>query len=285
MLSAAVHTFVACATPFKRILVTGANKGIGLQICRRILRDHPDCSVLLGSRSLKRGQDAVSTLIQEDSSNNGRVEVLELDVTNDDSVESAVDRLRGKEKLYGIVNNAGIGFGRGIPETLNTNLYGVRRVCEKFLPLLEEKGRVVNIASASAPNFVSRLRGSEKDLFTSADTTWSQLQEVVEHYANQGSSSDAYGLSKASLNVYTRQLAKQYPTLRINSCSPGYVLTDLTAGMGATNTPEASNCHVAPLFLLFGEPEGNGRYYGSDAVRSPIDRYRSPGDPPYIADD
>ena len=54
-----------------------------------------------------------------------------------------------------------------------------------------------------------------------------------------------------------------------------YILTDLTAGMGASTKPEDSNCHVAPLYLLFGEdlphPEVNkGRYYGSDAVRSPI---------------
>ena len=77
--------------------------------------------------------------------------------------------------------------------------------------------------------------------------------------------------------------------LRINSCSPGYILTDLTAGMGATKRPEESNCHVAALFLLFGdvphdEVVNKGRYYGSDAVRSPIDVYRGPGDPPYVGD-
>jgi carbonyl reductase 1 len=59
--------------------------------------------------------------------------------------------------------------------------------------------------------------------------------------------------------------------------------------MGATTKPADSNCHVAPLYLLFGEdlphPEVNkGRYYGSDAVRSPIDVYRGPGDPPYVGD-
>ena len=37
----------------------------------------------------------------------------------------------------------------------------------------------------------------------------------------------------------------------------------------------------ATLFCLLGDPQGNGRYYGSDAVRSPMDRYRSPGAPPY----
>ena len=73
-------------------------------------------------------------------------------------------------------------------------------------------------------------------------------------------------------------------------CTPflRYILTDLTAGMGATKTPEESNCHMAPMHLLFGDvvqPEVNkGRYYGSDAVRSPIDVYRGPGDPPYVGD-
>ncbi len=64
------------------------------------------------------------------------------------------------------------------------------------------------------------------------------------------------------------------------------MLTDLTRGMGATKTPEQSQCHVAPLFLLFGDDvPSTGWYFGSDAVRSPLDRYRGPGDPPYVADD
>ena len=98
----------------------------------------------------------------------------------------------------------------------------------------------------------------------------------------------AYGLSKAAVNQWTMQLAAAHPGLQINSCSPGYILTDLTAGMGATKRPEESNCHVAPLLLLFGDvasPGANrGRYYGSDGVRSPIDVYRGPGDPPYVGD-
>jgi len=270
--------------------VTGGNKGIGLQICRKILSEHADCGVFLGSRDQSRGDEAVRKLLEEDPKNQGRVEALELDVSDENSVRAAAQRLRekasDKEPLYGIVNNAGIGFGHSIPETLNTNLYGVRRVCDSFLPLLrKEGGRVVNIASASGPNFVSRLETSEKSLFTSPSTSWSELKEAMDRYEKSGSSSDAYGLSKACVNVYTRQLAREHPDLRINSCSPGYILTDLTAGMGAVNTPENSNCHVAPLFLLFGEPEGNGRYYGSDAVRSPIDRYRGPGEPAYVADD
>ena len=54
----------------------------------------------------------------------------------------------GGEKLFAICNNAGIGFGNSIPDTLNTNLYGPKRVTEAFLPLLDPKvGRVVNVGS------------------------------------------------------------------------------------------------------------------------------------------
>ena len=185
-------------------------------------------------------------------------------------------------------NNAGVGFGRSIAETLETNYYGSKRVCEHFIPLLDTAvGRVCNIASASGPNFVSRLDDDAQNLFTSSETSLEALEETLARYsAAPDYDGIAYGLSKASLHVLTMQLTAKHPNLRINSCSPGYILTDLTAGMGASKTPENSNCHVAPLHLLFDEavPPNQGWYYGSDAVRSPLDRYRDPGAPPYLGD-
>ena len=181
-------------------------------------------------------------------------------------------------------------FGRSIKETLATNFYGTVRTCEHFIPLLDPaEGRICNIASASGPNYVRGLDGDKKELFTSRSTTLEMLEaELQSAAALTDYEGVAYGLSKAAVNQWTMQLAAANPSLKINSCSPGYILTDLTAGMGATKRPEESNCHVAPLFLLFGDvpqPEANpGRYYGSDAVRSPIDVYRGPGDPPYEGD-
>ena len=55
----------------------------------------------------------------------------------------------------------------------------------------------------------------------------------------------AYGLSKAFVNVLTQQQAKEHPNLKINAVTPGYILTDLTAGMGATNPPEKGT--IAPM--------------------------------------
>lgn len=282
---------LACtsAAAMKTVLVTGANKGIGKACCKRILRDHPDAKVLLGARSSALGDAAVQAILEEEPSAAGRIEMVQIDVTSDESVAAAakaVEAKLGGARLHGVLNNAGVGFGRSIAETLATNLYGPKRVSEKFLPLVEaEGGRIVNVASASGPNFVTTLDGEQRELFVSRDTTWDQLQAACERYAAcTDYEGIAYGLSKAALNVYTRLLAEEHPELRINACSPGYILTDLTKGMGASKRPDDSNCHVAPLFLLFGDPEGNGRYYGSDAVRSPIDRYRGPGEPPYAGD-
>ena len=284
------------AMALRRVLVTGANKGIGREICRRILADCPDdVHVILGSRNAARGEAAAQTILKQEPSAAGRLETLLLDVEDDASVASAVKTIADKHggepaPLYALCNNAGIGFGRSIPQTLSANFYSQKRVSEAFIPLLDPaEGRICNIASASGPNYVRTVDAPLKELFTSKETTWEALAAELER---QAACTDyegvAYGLSKAAVNIWTRQLAAAHPALRINSCSPGYVLTDLTAGMGATKTPEQSTCHVAPLFLLFGDPpfpEGNGRYYGSDGVRSPLDKYRGPGDPPYVADD
>jgi len=290
--SLAFFTAAASAASLRRVLVSGANKGIGLQICLKILEAEPEVHVVLGSRSLSRGEKAVAEVIASQPSAEGRLDLLELDVTSDKSVAAAVETVKAKypEPLFGLCNNAGVGFGKSIPDTLETNFYGTKRVSEAFLPLLDpEEGRICNVASASGPNFVRGLDDAGTELFTSRSTTWEALKAELDKYAAVSDYEGvAYGLSKAAVNVWTMQLAAAHPKLKINSCSPGYILTDLTRGMGATKKPEESNCHVAPLFLLFGDvptPATNfGRYYGSDAVRSPIDRYRGPGDPPYEGD-
>jgi NAD(P)-dependent dehydrogenase (short-subunit alcohol dehydrogenase family) len=59
---------------------------------------------------------------------------------------------------------------------------------------------------------------------------------------------------QACVNAYTQWLAKQHPKLVINSCTPGFIATDITKGMGATNPPEKGA--VVPVDLVMGEPKG-----------------------------
>uniref|UniRef100_A0A7S1Z788 Ketoreductase domain-containing protein n=1 Tax=Trieres chinensis TaxID=1514140 RepID=A0A7S1Z788_TRICV len=272
----------------KTVLVTGGNKGIGKAVCARLLSDHPDVTVLLGSRDAGRGDEAVRDLESTVPGAGGRVKSIVIDTSSDESVKAAANSC-GDGPLYGVVNNAGI-WGKSFDDTLDVNYFGVRRVCDAFEPkLVRPGGRIVNIGSASGPMFVAGCRA--RDLRSKLADPLSikggvaELDEIAKSYFGVTDyGGDAYGLSKALLNAYTVLHARDEPDLIVNSCSPGFIRTDLTinAGLGATNPPEKGA--FAPVDLLMNSKfEGipTGRYYGSDAVRSPLDCYRGPGDPPF----
>jgi carbonyl reductase 1 len=273
----------------RRVLVTGANKGIGRAIAQAILEKGDDTFVYLGSRDRARGEEAKAAL------GSSRVEVVELDVGDAASVDRA--RSRVTEKLYGIVNNAGVNAttGHDLRGMLEVNTLGVQRVCSAFLPLVEPNGgRIVNVTSASGPSYVSKCTEEQRRFFLDGSISWERLREFIEERIakNDVGGHDGYGLSKACTNLYTLILARENPSLRVNACTPGFIETDMTKPYAESQgkAPSAMGMKppaagtVAPMHLLFGEVEGNGRFYGSDAKRSPLDRYREPGSPPYTGD-
>mmetsp|Transcript_10195 Transcript_10195/g.25165 ORF Transcript_10195/g.25165 Transcript_10195/m.25165 type:complete len:296 (+) Transcript_10195:29-916(+) len=290
----------------KRILVTGANKGIGFAICESLLSSHPDTSVLLGSRDAGRGKEAVEKLLAAIPAAKDRVELLMIDTASDSSVEAAaktVGEKFGREgSLYGIINNAGIfpppGTG-DLGEVFEVNVKGPWRVCNAFMSMLDQKvGRVVNIASAAGPMFLAKISEDEQKPFLDPNVTWDNITALMTAYLTGSKSTDttgqptlmnAYGLSKALLNAYTRFLFKQNPHLTIVSCTPGFIETDMTRGfatsqnktpqeMGMKGTEDGAK---VPVALMMEPVKGNGWYYGSDGLRSPLDKYRGPCDPEY----
>jgi len=279
---------VAAMTTLPRVLVTGGNKGIGRALCKQLAADH-GFHVFLGSRDKARGEAAVASIIKEAPQCDGRLQLLVLDAASDDSVAAAAQEVAALKSngadtplLHAIVNNAGVGFGLSLEATLAVNLYGPKRVCDAFIPLLCPKnGRVVNTASASGPMFVAACQGVQRDVLVNPAVTWEEIEALVQQaLASPRTADPPYGFSKACLNAYTLFLARTHTNLRINSVTPGFIDTDITRGMGATKPPEEGT--KAAIYCLTAELEGNGRYYGSDAVRSPLDRYRGPGDPPYV---
>lgn len=293
----------------KRILITGANKGIGLATARAVLAHAEDTSVLLGSRDAGRGERAVASLLKENPAWGRRVELLRIDVADPGSVAEARAQVCARHgadpaPLYGLVNNAGVGLGSGdIAGVLAVNTFGVKHVCDAFVPLLADGGRLVVVSSASGPNFVSQCSAQRQAFFCNPGVQWPQIagliDEVLARQADAGAlrelglgEMNAYGFSKACASLYTLALARDNPRLVVNACTPGYIATDLTLpraqerGLSAAELgmkpPEQGT--VATLHLLFGTPHGSGHYYGSDAKRSPMDRYRAPGDPEYTGD-
>ena len=293
----------------KRIVITGANRGIGLALVEHVLTAADDHMVWLGARNPERGQAAAESLCAKNAGFAERLQVLPIDVADQASVEAAattVSKSLGEgETLYGLVNNAGIGYpDSDLRSTLEVNTYGTKRVTEAFLPLLQPQGgRVVNITSASGPNFIEKCSPQQQTLLTSADVTWLQIETVLqlclgaegkpEEFERLGlGDGSSYGISKAAGNAYTQVLARENPALTINACTPGFIETELTrpiaqrygktpAEMGMKSPEEGT---VSAMHLLFGDVTESGHYYGSDALRSPMHCYRSPGTPAYTGD-
>ena len=124
----------------RAFLVTGANKGQGYALCERILQEHDDTYVFLGSRDWQRGQQAAERLGPKLQN---RVDVVALDVTNEASIQAAVEQVQevlNKDnntniKLEGIVSNAGILWGYSLEELLDVCTVGAAKVVDAFLRL------------------------------------------------------------------------------------------------------------------------------------------------------
>ena len=288
----------------KRILITGANKGIGLATVAKLLGSYDETFLLLGSRDSKKGQQALNSLLDIQPEWKDRLDLIQIDVEQDLSVNSAAEEVVTKfgktpSPLYAIVNNAGIGDSMlGLNKVLQVNTFGPKRVCDAFLPLLNPSiGRIVNVTSASGPLYLAGSSNETKKLLANPDVSWTEIEKFMseclklesERTTDWGGDWSAYGISKACTNAYSIYLAKKNPNLTINACTPGFIETDLTRPMAESNgkTPAEMGMKSpeegvsASVFLLMGNPSGSGHYYGSDCVRSPLDKYRSPGDPPY----
>lgn len=298
----------------RRILVTGSNRGIGLAVVNRCLLDHDNTFIIIACRSIARGMLAVDELCADKPGWKERLMVLEMDTSLDASVCAAaakVEALFGGSPppLFGIVNNAGIAAG-AIGDILNVNVRGVKRVDDAFLPLLDPTaGRIVQMSSGFASGCISRSSAERQAFFVDPSVSWERISGVLDEVEackdsieTLGISSGVgggYGLSKALLNSYTMHMAREHQNLKINSCSPGMIATDIMGSflpwwvpvpnfvirflarkLFGAKTPDEGT--VSTMYLLFDKNlQGNGYYYGSDGLRSPLDTYRAPGSPPY----
>jgi NAD(P)-dependent dehydrogenase (short-subunit alcohol dehydrogenase family) len=189
-------------------LITGANKGLGYETARQLIgRGH---SVYLGARSQERGEEAAAAL-------GGRF--VQLDVTDDSSVEAALDLVAAREgHLDVLVNNAGISAVGDVtgPVALgvfDTNVIGYIRVTQAALPLLEKSENPVVVNVSSALGSFWAVTNPERRQF---------------HFP-----SIVYGSSKAAVSMLTVQYAKTFPGIKFNAVEPGFTATDLTPFSGA----------------------------------------------------
>jgi NAD(P)-dependent dehydrogenase (short-subunit alcohol dehydrogenase family) len=232
-------------------LVTGANKGIGLQIAKELAAR--GLTVLVAARDRDRGAAAARTIT-------GDARAIALDVTDAASIAAAAARIRAElGRLDVLVNNAGISHAGGpdrsfedviggqrasvaslaeVRAVFETNVFGVIAVTQAMLPLLREApvGRIVNVSS------------------TAGSLTWNS-QPDNPHRAMFGAS---YAPSKTALNAITLAFAFELEAtgIKVNAACPGYTATDLNMFRGVRSVEEGAREPVRLALLGADGPTG-----------------------------
>jgi NAD(P)-dependent dehydrogenase (short-subunit alcohol dehydrogenase family) len=224
-------------------LVTGANKGIGFDIARRL--GQAGLTVLLGARDVVRGAAAAGEL----QAANLDVRYLELDVTRPATIETAAAMIGAEfKRLDVLVNNAAIiDPGDGPPgavevdsvrRTMETNFFGTLAVTRALLPFLREApaARIVNVSSGLG------------SLALNADPEWEFASYKLLGYC----------ASKAALNMLTVQLAFELrgTAIKVNSADPGYTATDMNGNTGHQTVAEGAAESVRLALLPPDGPTG-----------------------------
>jgi NAD(P)-dependent dehydrogenase (short-subunit alcohol dehydrogenase family) len=217
-------------------LITGANKGIGLETARQL--GAQGMTVLAGARDEARGRAAEAALRAEDTD----AHYVALDVTDPASARQAAEWIGSRYgRLDVLVNNAGITEGGGPPsataldamrEVFETNVFGVIAVTNAMLPLLRRSAgaRIVNVSSEL---------GSVTFMSDRSSPVWRIPASL------------AYPVSKSALNMVTAMYAKELADtpVKVNAANPGYCATDLNARSGFRTAAEGASVsvHLATL--------------------------------------
>jgi NAD(P)-dependent dehydrogenase (short-subunit alcohol dehydrogenase family) len=201
--------------------VTGANRGIGLEIARQLM--NAGLRVVIGARDLELGEQAAAALVARPPAT---VLVEQIDVADADSVAACAQRLAGNRiDVDVLVNNAGLYTTtpllevdeQALREALEVNFIGAWRTSRAFVPGMRARawGRVVNVSTGYA------------------------------HIAERAPQAGAYGLSKAALNVLSRMIAAEAGSqVKVNSMSPGWVATRMGGGGASTSVQEGADTAV-----------------------------------------
>jgi NAD(P)-dependent dehydrogenase (short-subunit alcohol dehydrogenase family) len=219
-------------------LVTGANRGIGAATAAGLVRD--GWMVAVGARDVDHGAEVAASL-----SGPGAAYAVRLDVTDPSSVTAAVDEVLARSaRIDALINNAGGHYDSGVRasevgdddllDAIEINVAGPWRLVRAVLPAMRRqgRGRIVNVSSRSG----------------SFTHTWADAP--------------GYGVSKAALNMFTVQLAKDLEGsgILVNACCPGWVRTRMGGDDAERSVDEGAD---TPIWLASLPDDGpTGGFFG-----------------------
>jgi NAD(P)-dependent dehydrogenase (short-subunit alcohol dehydrogenase family) len=240
---------MAKTTTIRVALVTGANRGIGLETARQLLA--AGLRVVLAGRD-QRATESARRGLGAAAASDGSSIAVRLDVTDAPSIEAAAKTIRERwgSGVDVLINHAAVLLDEnsdvlsipaaGFRSTLDTNLLGAIEACRVFVPPMAERGwgRVVNVSSGAG-----------------------QISTMATY-------APAYSISKAALNAFTRVLAATYRGRGVlaNCVDPGWVRTD----MGGSSAPRSVEEGAATIVWLATLP-ARGPSGGFFRDRRPID--------------
>ncbi|NML38825.1 SDR family oxidoreductase [Chitinophaga sp. G-6-1-13] len=212
----------------KTVLITGANKGIGLETARQLAQQ--GSFVFIGSRDLANGQKAVDELKAAGISN---VTAIQLDVTDTDSINKAKEVISQQAgSLDVLINNAGIageqpqqladGSMENLRELFETNFFGMVQTTQIMLPLLKLS------STPSIINVSSEVGSLTMNTAPDRRPNWTLYS--------------GYGATKTAVNAFTVMLANELREqhFTVNSVTPGYTATDLNGFQGFKTVAEGA---------------------------------------------
>ena len=235
--------------------ISGANRGIGFETTKKLAET--GVKVILGSRDLNKGKDAVNKL----SALGLETDLIQYDAFDQDAPQKVYDYILEKyNKLDILINNAGVLLtgnlfvtnsstvsDKDLKDTFQTNFFSVVSLTQKLLPLIKKSdaGRIVNVSTIL----------SSLTLHSAKESPITPAKEI------------AYNASKSALNAFTIHLAIELKdtNIKVNSGHPGWVKTEL----GGPNAPvEVEDSYKTSLRLATLEDDGpsGGLFHENETI-------------------
>ena len=253
----------------KIAVVTGSNKGIGLEITKGLLSQGH--RVIMACRNPDLGKKAASQC--------GGEYIGPLDLNDEASVTTFSDKLRGAgiESFDVLVNCAAIAFKSKDPTphadqaepTLRPNFFNTVLLTNSLLPMLSESARIVNVASFAGGLKIIKDADRRKQLDEIiSNNDESALKDFASEFVKdtaagahkeKGWPGTCYGFSKLCLIAYTKILAQKQPQLIVNCVCPGWCATDMSSHSGPRSAAKGAE---TPIYLASSEEiKTSGGFY------------------------